>query len=74
LYPNLVFRFGIGWYFPGIFPTDTEGKLGRDISVEPMTLYVALVQKTMGHSFGLVGVCELNYSVLDKNRPVVDQN
>jgi hypothetical protein len=33
LYPDLVFRFGIGWYFLGIFPTDTEGKLGRDISV-----------------------------------------
>jgi hypothetical protein len=33
LYPDSVFWFGIGWYFPGIFPTDTEGKLGRDILV-----------------------------------------
>jgi hypothetical protein len=33
LYPDLVFWFGIGWYFPGIFPTDTKGKLGWDISV-----------------------------------------
>jgi hypothetical protein len=33
LYPDSVFRFGIGWYFPGIFPTDTKGKLGRDVSV-----------------------------------------
>ncbi len=33
LYPDSVFRFGIGRYFPGIFPTDTEGKLGRDILV-----------------------------------------
>ena len=40
----------------------------------PMASYVALVQKTMGHSFCLVGVRELNYSVLDKNRAVVDQN
>ncbi len=46
----------------------------NSLPAEPMTLYVALVQKTMGHSFCLVGVCELNYSVLDKNRPVVDQN
>jgi len=42
--------------------------------VGPMASYVALVQKTMGHSFCLVGVRELNYSVLDKNRAVVDQN
>jgi hypothetical protein len=28
LHPNLVFRFGIGWYFLGIFLTDTRGKLG----------------------------------------------
>jgi hypothetical protein len=28
-----IFRFGIGRYFPGILPTDTEGKLGRDVSV-----------------------------------------
>ncbi len=33
LYPNSVFRFGISWYFPGIFPTDTEGKLGGDVLV-----------------------------------------
>ncbi len=33
LYPDLVFRFSIGWYFPGIFPTNTEGKLGRDVLV-----------------------------------------
>ena len=39
-----------------------------------MASYVALVQKTMGHSFCLVGVRELNYSVLDKKRAVVDQN
>jgi hypothetical protein len=30
---DLVFWFGIGWYFPGILPTDTKGKLGRDVSV-----------------------------------------
>jgi hypothetical protein len=33
LYPDLVYWFGIGWYFPGIFPTDTEGKLGWDVLV-----------------------------------------
>jgi hypothetical protein len=33
LHLDLVFRFGIGWYFPGILPTDTKGKLGRDLSV-----------------------------------------
>ncbi len=33
LYPNLVFWFGIGWYFPGIFPTNTKGKLGWDVLV-----------------------------------------
>jgi hypothetical protein len=31
LYPDLVFRYGIGWYFLGIFLTDTEGKLGKDL-------------------------------------------
>jgi hypothetical protein len=46
----------------------------RDLLTGPMALYVALVQKTMGHSFCLVGVRELNYSVLDKNRAEVDQN
>ncbi len=30
LYPDLVFRC-IGWYFLGIFLTDTEGKLGKDL-------------------------------------------
>ncbi len=33
LYPDSVFLFGVGWYFPGIFPTDTEGKLGWDVLV-----------------------------------------
>ncbi len=33
LYPDLVFCFSIGWYFPGIFPTNTKGKLGRDVLV-----------------------------------------
>jgi hypothetical protein len=33
LYPDLVFWFGIGRYFLGIFPTDTEGKLGWDVLV-----------------------------------------
>ncbi len=31
LYPDLVFRYGIGWYFLGIFLTDTKGKLGKDL-------------------------------------------
>jgi hypothetical protein len=31
LYPDSVFRCGIGWYFLGIFLTDTEGKLGKDL-------------------------------------------
>jgi hypothetical protein len=44
------------------------------VTIGPMASYVALVQKTMGHLFCLVGVRELNYSVLDKNRAVVDQN
>jgi hypothetical protein len=30
LYLDSVFWFGIGWYFLGILPTDTEGKLGKD--------------------------------------------
>jgi hypothetical protein len=38
LYPDSVCRFGIGLYFPGIFPTDTEGKLGRDVYV--LVLYI----------------------------------
>jgi hypothetical protein len=33
LYPNLVFRFGIGRYFLGIFHTDTEGKLGKAFGI-----------------------------------------
>ena len=33
LHLDLVFRFGIGQYFLGILPTDTEGKLGKDFSV-----------------------------------------
>jgi hypothetical protein len=33
LYPISLFWLGIGWYFPGIFPTDTERKLGRDVLV-----------------------------------------
>ncbi len=33
LHLNSVFWFGIGRYFPGILPTDTKGKLGRDVSV-----------------------------------------
>jgi hypothetical protein len=28
LFTNLVFSVGIGWYFLGILPTETEGKLG----------------------------------------------
>jgi hypothetical protein len=31
LYPNLVFWYGMGWYFLGIFLTDTKGKLGKDL-------------------------------------------
>ncbi len=31
LYPDSVFRYGIGWYFLGIFLTDTKGKLGKDL-------------------------------------------
>jgi hypothetical protein len=31
LYPDLVFQYGIGWYFLGIFLTDTKGKLGKDL-------------------------------------------
>jgi hypothetical protein len=31
LYPDSVFRYGIGWYFLGIFLTDTKGKLGKDV-------------------------------------------
>jgi hypothetical protein len=33
LYPDSVFQFVIGWYFPGIFPTDTKRKLGQDVLV-----------------------------------------
>ncbi len=33
MYLDSVFRFGIGRYFLGILPTDTEGKLGKDFSV-----------------------------------------
>jgi hypothetical protein len=33
LFSDLVFLVGIGWYFLGILPTDTEGKLGWYISV-----------------------------------------
>ncbi len=33
LYPNSVFRFGIGWYFLGIFHTNTEGKLGKAFGI-----------------------------------------
>jgi hypothetical protein len=31
LYPDSVFWYGISWYFLGIFLTDTEGKLGKDL-------------------------------------------
>jgi hypothetical protein len=31
LYPDSVFRYGIGWYFLGIFLTNTEGKLGKGL-------------------------------------------
>jgi hypothetical protein len=31
LYPDSVFQYGIGWYFLGIFLTDTKGKLGKDL-------------------------------------------
>ncbi len=31
LYPDSVFWYGIGWYFLGIFLTDTKGKLGKDV-------------------------------------------
>ncbi len=31
LYPDSVFWYGIGWYFLGIFLTDTKGKLGKDL-------------------------------------------
>jgi hypothetical protein len=33
LYPDLVFWFGIGRYFLGIFHTDTEGKLGKALGI-----------------------------------------
>jgi hypothetical protein len=33
LYPNSVFWFGIGWYFLGIFHTNTEGKLGKAFGI-----------------------------------------
>ncbi len=33
LYPDSVFWFGIGWYFPSIFPSDTKRKLSRDVLV-----------------------------------------
>ena len=33
LHLDSVIRFGIGWYFLGILPTNTEGKLGKDFSV-----------------------------------------
>jgi hypothetical protein len=29
--PDSVFWYGIGWYFLGIFLTDTKGKLGKDL-------------------------------------------
>ena len=28
LYLKLVFLIGVGWYFTGILPTNTNGKLG----------------------------------------------
>jgi hypothetical protein len=31
LYPDSVFWYGIGWYFLGIFLTNTKGKLGKDV-------------------------------------------
>ena len=31
LYPKLVFSLGIGWYFTGILPTNTNRKLGWQI-------------------------------------------
>jgi hypothetical protein len=31
LYPDLVIWYGIGWHFLGIFLTDTEGKLSKDL-------------------------------------------
>jgi hypothetical protein len=36
LFTGLVFSVSIGRYFLGILPTDTEGKLGRYISVLPL--------------------------------------
>jgi hypothetical protein len=33
LFTGLVFSVSIGWYFLGILPTNTEGKLGWYISV-----------------------------------------
>jgi hypothetical protein len=33
LYPDSVFRFGIGWYFLCIFHNDTEGKLGKAFGI-----------------------------------------
>jgi hypothetical protein len=33
LHPDSVFWFGIGLYFLGILPTNTEGKLGKDFLV-----------------------------------------
>ena len=33
LHLDSVFQFGISRYFPGILPTDTKGKLGRDVLV-----------------------------------------
>jgi hypothetical protein len=31
LYLDSVFWYGIGWYFLGIFLTDTKGKFGKDL-------------------------------------------
>ncbi len=31
LYPDSVFQYAIGWYSLGIFLTDIEGKLGKDL-------------------------------------------
>ncbi len=33
LYPKLVFRYGIGWYFLGMQLTNTKGKLGKDFDM-----------------------------------------
>jgi hypothetical protein len=47
MYPDSVFWYGIGWYFLGIFLTDTEGKLGKDLTTarQASWAFLAGIQK-----------------------------